>query len=89
MSLRNIINWVLDTNIFNLLGVILILLIIFGYLWLIYDLLVNSKHYPEGDIRITSNWDSFEHKRDRLKLVTKFIFGFCIISSTIYFYFTQ
>ena len=89
MTLRGIGNWVLDTNIFNLLGVILILLIIFGYLWLIYDLLVNSNHYPEGDIRNTTHWDSFEHKRDRLKLVTKFIIGFCLISSTIYFFFTQ
>lgn len=89
MTLRGLGNWILDTHIFNLFGVILILLIIFGYLWLIYDLLFNSVHYPLDDNKHYNSWDSFEHKKERLKLVTKLLTGFSLVSITIYFFFTQ
>ena len=89
MTLRNIINWILDTNIFILLGVILILLIIFFILWLIWDLYWNSNLYPEGDIRNSSNWDSFEYKKDRLFLMLKLIGGFALISVFLYLFFTK
>ena len=89
MTLRSIGNWVLDANIFILLLIILIFLLVFGYLWLIYDLHFNSEHYPEGDIRNTTNWDSFDYKKDRFKLITKLIVGFCFITWVIILFFTQ
>ena len=89
MTLRDIINWILDTNIFILLGVILVILMIFFILWLYWDLLSNSKLYPEGDIRNSSDWNSYDHKKQRLILVLKFIAGLSLISATIYIFFTQ
>ena len=89
MTLRGIGNWILDTHILNLFGVILILLVILGYLWLIYDLLFNSTHYLYDDEKHYNSSDSFEVKKKRSGIASTFIAGLCLIFSTIYFFFTQ
>jgi hypothetical protein len=89
MTLRSIGNWILDTNIFILLAIILIFLLVIGYLWLIYDLLFNSTHYLYDDEKHYNSPDSFEVKKKRLGIASTFIAGLCLIFSTIYFFFTQ
>lgn len=88
MTLRNIIDLILDTNIFSLLGLILIILIIFFVLWFIWDMLVNSSNYPEGDYRNSTDPNSFENKKIKLILILKFIAGLSLISLTIYIFLT-